>query len=224
MSSTILHSIVLLDTLSSVVVSNYCQVTKWWWCQKCLSMYLWVVLAHYPNLVKHSHDISPEILTTVFAWYRLKTNDLHLHFPFPSLYPNPMCCNSEKQHLCCINCPTICSYWDGPWGLLYYHWCISNVLCHENHHIPWFLLPAYLTNAQTHYVDGQQHRACLVGQAMSILVASPPNSFGTLPCWQLQATMELVTHIQHDFNCKSHLIINCDKLSDSMKQVLVSEH
>jgi len=65
MFSTISHKVVLFDALSSVAVSNYCQVVKTLYRRKCLSVYLGVILAHYPNPVKHSHDVSPEVLPTV---------------------------------------------------------------------------------------------------------------------------------------------------------------
>jgi len=131
MFSTISHKVVLFDALLSVAVSNYCQVVKMLYCWKCLSIYLGVILAHYPNLVKHSHDVSPKVLPTMIPWYWLKTNDLGSHLPFRCFYLNPMGCNTKECCVCCINCPSIHSYWDGFQGLLYYHQCISNILCHE---------------------------------------------------------------------------------------------
>ena len=137
------------------------------WSWKYLFMYLWVVLAHYPNPVKHSHNVSPEILTTVVAWYQLKTNDLCLNFPFPCLYPNPICCNSKKWHLCCINHPTICSYWDGPWGFLYHHWCISNVLYHEksSHTL---ISASSLPNQHTNSLCRWLTTSCMLGRSSNV--------------------------------------------------------
>jgi hypothetical protein len=87
-------------------------------CQKCLSTYLWVISTHYPNPVKHFHNVLPQILPTVVAWDWPKANDLSSQLPFLCLYLNPMCCYTKKCHLCHINCPTIWSYRDWTQGFL----------------------------------------------------------------------------------------------------------
>ena len=67
MFSTVSHKVVLFNALSSVAVSNYYQVVKTLYCWKCLSIYLEVILAHYPDPVKHSHNVSPEVLPAVWS-------------------------------------------------------------------------------------------------------------------------------------------------------------
>ena len=60
-------------------------------CWRCLFMYLWLILAHYPNPVKDSHNVSPQVLPTVVAWYWLEANNLCLHFFFFFLGIDFMC-------------------------------------------------------------------------------------------------------------------------------------
>jgi len=57
-----------------------------------------------------------------------------------------------------------------------------------------------------------------------MLAASQPNSFKMSSCLQLQVTRGSLRYIWCYFNCKSHLVIDCDELSDWMKQILAREH